>query len=272
MSDSDAHITVTYGCPRWLPEWAVPEVPVPESDTHDLGIEDLRSTLLAWIGRTGRNVKIARDLGIRWYRPERRAGFNPDLCLLEPPPPDAHLSSLRLWEEEHRPPWLAIEVVSPGHPYKDYVDTPERCAACGIAELWVYDPLLAGPKRSGGPFPLQIWTLDGDTMTRIHASSAPGYSPALNAWLLPGLHPMAGKMKTSFRGPELVEAPTNLAKARLRISNAQVGGDVWPTLAEVERTRTERQRARAEQEQARADELAERVDQLQRELQELKKD
>jgi Uma2 family endonuclease len=45
-------------------------------------------------------------------------------------------------------PILAIEVVSPGHPYKDYVDTPERCAACGIGELWVYDPMLAGPRSS----------------------------------------------------------------------------------------------------------------------------
>ena len=42
------------------------------------------------------------------------------------------LSSLRLWEPGLAPPIAALEVVSPGHPYKDYIDTPDRAAACGV--------------------------------------------------------------------------------------------------------------------------------------------
>src|SRR5690606_27143576 len=119
--------TVTYSQPRWRPEWAVPEVPVPESNLHDLCIEYLRSLLLAWAERQQRNVLVARNLGIRWYESEPRAGFDPDLCVIEPPPPGGPPTSLRLWEAGHEPPWLAIEIVSPGHPYKDYLDTPARC-------------------------------------------------------------------------------------------------------------------------------------------------
>ena len=146
-----AESALIYRVPRWDPAWAVPEVPVPESDTHDAAIEWLRALLLAWVARTGRDIKVARNLGIRWVREEPRAGFDPDLCLIEPSPPkDEPLASLRLWQPAHEPPLLAIEIVSPRHPYKDYVDTPERCAACGVGELWVYDPMLVGPSAHRG--------------------------------------------------------------------------------------------------------------------------
>ena len=59
---------VVYPVPRWDPAWAVPEVPVPESDTHDAAIEWLRGLLLAWVERSGRDIKVARNLGIRWTR------------------------------------------------------------------------------------------------------------------------------------------------------------------------------------------------------------
>jgi len=247
MSDPDWPVSVTYRVPRWLPQWAVPEVPVPEATWHDQAIEYLRSVLLAWAARAERNVLVARNLGIRWVESEPRCGFDPDLCVIEPPPAEVDPSTLRLWEADHFPPWLAIEIVSPGHPYKDYVDTPDRCAASGVNELWVYDPVLAGPKRVGGPFALQIWTREGDAMVQRHASNAPGYSPILGAWLHPGVHPLAqNKLQTGRTlSPVLDTSPAasvsspNKAKAMLRISNAEVGGNFWPTLEQVAQQRAE---------------------------------
>ncbi len=161
---------------------------MPESATHDFAIDYLKALLLAWVARSTRSITVARNLGIRWIEQEPRFGFDPDLCLIEPSPPEegvSNLTSLRLWEPGHTPPRLAIEVVSPGHPYKDYVDTPERCAASGVEELWIYDPLLAGPKREEGPLLLQLWRRDGNTFHRVYAGDGPAHSPYLDAWLRP---------------------------------------------------------------------------------------
>jgi hypothetical protein len=151
---------------------------------------------------------------------------------------------LRLWEAGHEPPWLAIEIVSPGHPYKDYLDTPARCAACGVGELWVYDPTLAGPRSSGGPFALQIWTRGGETMSRIHASSARGYSPALDAWLVPDIDPLTKRRPSATEARETSPDPNT---TRLSIATAEVGGAPWPTLLEAERERTQAALAHAEE-------------------------
>ncbi len=274
MSDPDLLVTVTYSQPRWRSEWAVPEVPVPESNLHDLCIEYLRSLLLAWSERQRRDLLVARNLGIRWFEEEPRAGFDPDLCIIEPPPPGGPPTSLRLWEPGHEPPWLAIEVVSSGHPYKDYLDTPARSAACGVRELWVYDPLLAGPRSSGGPFALQIWTRHGETMTRTHASSAPGYSPALDAWLVADVDPSAAN-RQHVGAAQSRQPPTT--QTRLRITTAEVGGTPWPTLIESERQRAEAERQRAEAERrltaaerSRADAAEKEIRRLERELETLR--
>lgn len=222
-------VAVRYGVRRWSPDWAVPEIPVPESDTHDVAIDYLKALLLAWAVRSGRAVKVARNLGIRWVQEEPRAGFDPDLCVIEPSPPaNGPLTSLRLWEPGHAVPLLAIEVVSPSHPYKDYVDTPERCAACGIGELWVYDPMLAGPAARGGPVLLQVWQRSsGGEFERIHSGQGPVRSPALGAWL----HPRASRL------PE---------GATLVVSADPGGHERWQTLEEQAR-RSERQAWRSEQ-------------------------
>jgi Uma2 family endonuclease len=226
---------VVYPVPRWSAAWAVPEVPVPESDTHDAALEWLRALLLSWVERTGRDVKVARNLGIRWVQEVPRYGFDPDLCLIEPAPDASEpLHSLRLWLPGHAPPTLAVEVVSPGHPYKDYVDTPERCAACGVQELWIYDPMLAGPRAHGGPHLLQIWRQrDGASFERISAGEGPTYSPLLHAWL----HPEASRLP---------------AGAKLHISDDQAGRERWVTAEQ--RAQRDAQHARANERQARANE------------------
>jgi Uma2 family endonuclease len=233
MPDPLPPLTILPPVRRWSPAWAIPEVPVPESDTHDLAIEWLRALLVAWVARTGRDIKVARNLGIRWVREEPRFGFDPDLCLIEPAPaPTQTLSSLRVWRDEHAAPLLAVEVVSPGHPYKDYVDTPERCAACGVLELWVYDPMLAGPRAHGGPHLLQLWRRrDDGGFERIFAGAGPVFSPSLGAWL----HPRASSLPSG---------------AHLLISNDPDGRDLW--LTEQQEAHAAEQQARAAEQQARA--------------------
>jgi Uma2 family endonuclease len=206
-------------------------VPVPESDTHDEAIDYLKALLLAWARRTGKDVKVARNLGLRWVPEEPRAGFDPDLCLLDPAPPaDEPRATLALWE--HAPPVLAIEVVSPSHPYKDYLDTPDRAAAAGISELWVYDPMSVGPKAFGGPFLLQVWRRsEAGSFERIFAGEGPAYSQSLDAWL----HPQAGRLPS---------------QAKLRISNTREGQPFWLTGEEQQRDRAERERVEKEQERS----------------------
>jgi hypothetical protein len=238
-SASTALAAIRYLVPRWSPAWAIPEVPVPESQVHDQAIEYVRALLLAWAARCERQVEVLRNIGIRWVPSEPRAGFDPDLCLLDPAPQlEEGLTSLRLWESGLAAPCLAIEVVSANHPYKDYVDTPERAAACGIGELWVYDPLLAGPKQHGGPFLLQVWQSQGSSLERVHAGSGPAYSQRLQAWL----HPRASRRPT---------------EARLVVSDDVEARAPWPTLleqiAERERHASERQRRRADAAEQRAE-------------------
>ena len=223
---------------RWAPEWAIPEVPVPESDTHDLAIVWLRELLAAWVARTGRDIKVARNLGIRWVRDEPRFGFDPDLCMIEPAPIGEHgtLGSSRVWRGAHAPPLLAIEVVSAGHPYKDYVDTPERCAACGVGELWVYDPMLVGPSARGGPHLFQLWQRrDDGGFERVFAGSGSTFSPALGAWV----HPRASQLAS---------------EERVLISNDPDGRDLW--LPAEQEARAGEKRARDSERQARASEQA----------------
>ncbi len=134
--------------------------------------------------------------------------------------------------------------------------------------------MLAGPRSSGGPFALQIWTRHGETMTRTHASGGPGYSPALDAWLFADVDPRPTRRRHSAPAErqELTATPT-----RLRIATAEVGGTSWPTLVEAERERTqaaeaERQAARqtADAERARADTAERELERLERELQALR--
>lgn len=235
MSEQPGEFAIRYAVPRWRPEWAIPDVPVSFSDLHDEALTYLRALLSAWVERTHRNAKVGRELGIRWYPHERRMGFDPDVCVLEPPPPDVPLTSVRTWVDGHSPPKLAVEVVSPSHPYKDDVDTPERCAACGVGELWVYDPLLTGPKIRGGPHLLQVWQRGGESFELVHAGSGPVRSLYLDAWL----HPRA------TRQPR---------EARLEISDDRAGSQRWLTRdEELVLTRGELLTARAEQRQIAAE-------------------
>ena len=158
---------------------------MPESVLHDEAVALLRALLAAWAARLG-SRQVVRNLAVRWDEQHPQIGVDPDVAVLSPPPPEGSaLRSVRTWAEGHAPPLLAVEVVSETNPHKDYVIAPDKYAASGTQELWIFDPLLSGPSAHGGPFRLQVWcrNADGD-LARIYAGEGPARSPALGAYLV----------------------------------------------------------------------------------------
>jgi Uma2 family endonuclease len=217
---------------------------VPESQPHDIVVDLLKQILLAWAARVG-DAQVARNLAVRWDESRPQMGVDPDLCVIRPPTPEGdELMSLCTWERGHSPPVLAVEVVSASNARKDYATAPERYAACGTAELWVFDPRLVGPRLGGGPHRLQIWsrTDDGD-LTRTYAGTGPAWSKAVDGWVL------------------AVDEGR-----KLRIASDPRGEAMWLTSAESERTEKERERAEKERERAEKEELQRRVAELESRL------
>ena len=213
-------------------EWVFEEGAVPEAAWHDRALEVLKAVLEQWIVRTGRDAAVFRDLAVR-VRPDKpRVGFSPDVMLVEPAPPAAEdLGSMRLWDPAHAVPTLVIEVVSPGHPWKDYVAIPDQCAVVGVTELVVFDPKMVGPKSFGGPRRLQVWRRTvASEFTCVASGEGPFESQVLGAHLV----------------------VTDGGRC-LRIADDPSGRNLWPTAAEAERARAEAERARAESERARAE-------------------
>jgi hypothetical protein len=182
-----AHIELRYAVPPANEAWDLPEGPVPESISHTITLQHLQSVLALWASRAGRPLFVARNLAVRWLEERPSVGIDPDLCLLDPPPPELlDLRSLCLWKPGHVAPALCFEVVGETHPYKDYVGVQERYAVFGARELIVFDPLLAGPHSLGGPLLLQIWRRNElGAFERCYAGSGPAFCETLGAWLLP---------------------------------------------------------------------------------------
>ncbi|HEX4341613.1 MAG TPA: Uma2 family endonuclease [Polyangiaceae bacterium] len=238
--------------------WLIGET-VPESAWHDHALEMLKAILAHWIGERGRDAALYRDLAVRVSRDQPRVGFNPDLMVVEPAPPGAGmLSSLKVWEPGHAVPSLAIEVVSPGHPYKDYVEIPDQCAAVGVGELIVFDPLLVGPKARGGPQRIQIWRRTSPTaFERVVAGDGPYRSAYLDAYLVAVEDGMCLRVADDELGKYLWPTPAEAAQQALATERAA---------AEGARSVAERERAAAERERAAADAARARIAELEEEL------
>jgi Uma2 family endonuclease len=225
------------------PSWELSNEPVPESTLHSQATRWVLLLLLAWVARARRPARVAPNLALRWREAQPKVGVDPDLALYEPPPPDFDaLTSVCTWLPGHAPPKVALEVVSAGHPTKDYVEAPKKYAESGTGELWVFDPLLAGPVEGGGPHRLQIWARDGQgRFERIYAGEGPARSPYLGAWLI-----------------------IDEGGRRLRLSDDREGRHLWPTAEEAEQAAKERALAdvaaeRAAKEAERAAKEAERA-------------
>jgi Uma2 family endonuclease len=176
---------VQHRVPGFAQDWVISEIPVPEAAWHDAAIELLKALLDHWIRRSARDAMMFRNLAIRVREDNPRVGFDPDLALVQPAPPEGReLSSLRLWEPGHAVPALVIEVVSPGHPTKDYTQTPDQCAALGVRELVVFDPKRAGPKAHGSAQRLHLWRRsEAGVFERVHTGDGPFGSEVLDAYL-----------------------------------------------------------------------------------------
>jgi Uma2 family endonuclease len=234
-------IELRYRVSAPLEDWVVPEGTVPESIPHSSCTQHILALLSFWAQNAGRPLFAARNLAVRWLEARPAIGIDPDVCLLDPPPPEVDsLSSLCLWKAGHVAPPLAFEVVSASHPYKDYVGIQERYATIGTRELVVFDPLLQGPKSLGGPVLFQLWRRGPDELfERTYAGPGPVFCEALEAWL-------------AEEG------------GRLRISRDRAGRERWLTeqeyeRAEKERERVEKERERAEKEHERAEKEHERA-------------
>lgn len=233
-------VGVRYTVPRLRPGWELREDIVPESIVHDQAVELLKALLAAWAARAG-SAFVARNLAVRWDEEHPSIGVDPDVCVLSPPPPDvAELRSLRTWLPGQSAPRVAVEVVSETNPHKDYAIAPDKYAASGTNELWVFDPLLAGPSAYSGPFRLQIWHRreDGD-FVRVYAGDGPARSPTLGAYLV-----------VTDEG------------RKLRLAEDEGATRFWLTAEEAERADKEDERAAKEAERAAKEAALARVSEL----------
>ena len=254
--------------------WVLPEGPVPESTAHDAALYRAYSLLVAWATRVANGARIARNLAFRWLPEHPKTGLDPDISVLLPGPADFdELSSVRLWEQGRLPPPLAVEVVSSGHPYKDYARVHEGYAAMGVAELLVFDPMLFGPKALGGPVSLQLWQRDvSGAFERVHFGNDPVYSRVLDAWVSAEGRDLqiSDDRAATRRWPTLVDEATLSAlsaRAEAEISKAEAER----SKAEAERSKAEVERSKAHAQQLRAAHERERAlrEELERRLGEL---
>jgi hypothetical protein len=222
---------------------------VPESTAHDAALFRIYSLLSAWAARTGNGARIARNLALRWLPQHPTTGLDPDIAVLLPGPPDFEdLSSYRLWEPDRPPPPFAVEVVSKGHPYKDYGWVHEAYAQMGVAELLVFDPLLFGPQALGGPVALQLWQRDlTGAFDRTHFGGDPVFSRSLDAWLsVDGRKLCISEDRTGARPwPTLEEAAAAVARAEGKVLAERLGDEATRAKDEATRAKDEAARERA---------------------------
>ncbi len=204
---------------------------MPETALHRHATEHLALVLEAWVRRTARNAFVGRNTALRWDRKRPTYGVDPDVYVVEPPPPGAdreELDSICTWKPGHRPPFLAVEIVSKTNSTKDYSVSPDKYAAAKVPELWVFDPELAGPSVGGGPFLLQLWRTNArGQFVRTYRGDGPLRSVALGAW-----------------------AVVTDGGRRLRVADDPEGVHLWPTAEETERALKDTERALKDTERA----------------------
>ncbi len=243
-----ATVSIRYPVRPSLEAWVLPEGTVPEAPIHDEVAEALKLLLRAWASRLPGDVRIARNLAIRWLEDHPTTGIDPDVCVLAPPPEDLdELGSLCLWKAGHTAPTLCFEIVSKNHPHKEYVAIQDRYAAMGTRELVVFDPLLAGPKSLGGPVALQLWRRDASgAFERVHFGASPVYVEALDAWVIADGRTLFIADDRAGKRRWLNEAEHNKIEAEHNKIEAE------HNKIEAERAKAEAQQNKAEAERAKA--------------------
>jgi Uma2 family endonuclease len=252
---SVAAVSVRYAVRPALDAWVLPEGPVPESTTHDTVVTRLAQLLGAWVRRSEKDARVARNLAIRWMKSAPAVGVDPDVCLIDPAPPQEHLRSLKMWEPGHVVPRVCFEVVSEIHPYKDYATIQDRYAAMGTDELVVFDPLLSGPAALGGPVSLQVWRRNGEVLERAHFGPGPAFSEQLDAWL----HPVGESLEIADDRGGRERWLTGEEYERREKERARSQKDLAVTEAEGQRAEAERERTARLELERRLTELEEKM-------------
>jgi Uma2 family endonuclease len=211
---------------------------MPHSANHDDHEDRLKSTLRAWVARTGRDLFVCCELAFRFDKNAPGVGVDPDVFLVEEPPRSANgdIFSVRTWEPGNHPPILAIEIVSRERPKKDYSQAPRKHDLLGTFELWVFDPELYGRTPEQPSVRFQMFQRETNArLVRTYAGEGPVFSEALDAWV--------------FIEDDLII-----------ISDDAAGEHRWLTLEEEASCRADIHAKRADEEAKRADEEAKRAD------------
>jgi Uma2 family endonuclease len=240
MTSAVKRVEVQYEIPTSDPRWILrDEDNVPESVLQDEVNRELIDVLATWLAGRGVNGRVGGNVALRWDPENPQIGVDPDVYVVEPDLPEGELAkSICTWKRGHTAPRLCVEVVSDGTKEKDYGDGPERYAAAGVNELWIFDPRRCGGGNRGGPFLLQLWRRNEQgKFRRVYAGEGPFRSEELDGWVV-----------ATDDG------------WRLRVADDPEGTRRWPTAAERERQRTESERQRAESERQRAESERQRAE------------
>ena len=186
-SEPAKRVEIRYEVPISSPHWTLDDDQerMPENPLQVAICDLLKLILAAWCARRNASALVSGNVALRWDPKNPRVGVDPDVYLVEPAPPLGLTSkSLRTWVEGHAPPRVAIEVVSDATADEDYNVKPAKYAASGTRELWIFDPLMRGPKH-GDAVRLQVWRRGPrGGFRRVYAGDGPARSEELGAWLV----------------------------------------------------------------------------------------
>ena len=167
----------------WTAWYLTDEEDMGESAEQSLIIE----TLLSSIGtlateRRWENVLWLGDQFFAWVEQQPLVRVSPDVYLLDDPPNRPLPRSWQTWKPGHKPPRLAIEIVSEQWS-KDYDDGPPKYAQLGTDELVIFDPEV--PEPPGRRVPLQVYQRQADgAFARVYVGPGPALSKQLDAYLV----------------------------------------------------------------------------------------
>ena len=80
---------VVYSVPRQRAGWELSEEKTPESVLHDEVVALVKAILAYWAAGHRPAARVARNLAVRWDEGHPQVGVDPDVCVLDPAPPDA---------------------------------------------------------------------------------------------------------------------------------------------------------------------------------------
>ncbi len=170
----------------WSAWYLTDEEDMGEGCEQNLIIRALISMLTELSRERGwKNVHIGADQFFAWIEEEPLVRVSPDVYLLDDPPPRPLPKSWQTWREDHRPPRLAIEIVSEDW-QKDYNDNPPKYSQLGTSELIIFDPEAAtGAAPSAERVALQVFRREADGgFVRVHRGDGPARCDEIDAWLM----------------------------------------------------------------------------------------